>query len=199
MKFLFPPVPFGPLSANIMACFSQISLVFEIAEPTDRLRRAEDVPLRLWQIVSSYKQVIFCHSSSAERHRSCAFTLQAVRLRNCSIVTDKKLNLHLCSCQQTQTFQRGNGFFNTFQNSTSFWWVNTVSHVTFVKNDNRTGFRVYNPWKQSVPVFSWEVYFHSYLKNLIITVIPTSISHCPAGIIAHKIRSYPGWTETVSG
>lgn len=43
MKFLFPPLLFGPLSGNIIACFSQISLVFEIGEPTNRLRRAEEI------------------------------------------------------------------------------------------------------------------------------------------------------------
>lgn len=192
MKFLFPPALFGPLSGNIMACFSQISLVFEIGEPTNRLRPAEDGLLRLWQIASSYKQVIFCHSSPARRRLSCAFTLQAAQLRNCSIVTDKKLNLHLCSCLQIQTFQRENGFFNTFQSVSSFWWVNIVSHVTFVKNDNGTEFRVYNPCKQWVQLFSWEVCSHSFPKKKLwmIAIIPTSSSHCPGGVIVQKIRSH---------
>lgn len=43
MKCLFPPLLFGPLSGNIMACFSQISLVFEIGEPTNKSRRAGEI------------------------------------------------------------------------------------------------------------------------------------------------------------
>lgn len=43
MKFLFPPLLFGPLSRNIMACFSQISLVFEIKGLTNGLWCAEDI------------------------------------------------------------------------------------------------------------------------------------------------------------
>lgn len=98
MKFLVPPLPFGLLSGNMMACFRQIGLVFEIRKLTDRC--AKEISLRLWQTPHTFKLVIFCLKE----------------MRNCSIVTGSN-SIYVTVCRY-KPLKRGNCFFSTFQSVT---------------------------------------------------------------------------------
>lgn len=169
----FPPLLFGPLSGNIMACFSQIKHVFEMGEPTNRPRRAEEIsPPSLTWSTFTYTGNFLSFLSCYKTRWLCIYTASSWGIVLLWQVRGSS-SIYLAVCRDN-LFNAETALFNGV---TSFWWVNIVSQFMI---------HAYNGRSCSLERFILTKSFESLQWS------PYSISHCPRGVIVQNHQNLIG-------